>query len=262
MKHRLKEKTLVNDVNHTIWQKFTVNTSYRQSSSRAPTLDGLPVWWKVFSGSPPPCWSRWLGSPRWWSRCIPCTETSYTGASGIFHRSQRSSRAGRSSGSKERTCSESRRQVITQSQTKRSLQVWRDKMLEFVLLSPRFRTETVLGLRLNIAIRWSHTHTSEPTNTHTYSHTHSHTSMMIFPIGEISWHLSCWVRLCLLMTRLAAMTGIHGVSSSEWFPISQSVPGNKQLSPGVIAFSWNSKRHPKSTRAPQSREDAHGVIWL
>lgn len=64
-------------------------------------------------------------------------------------------------------------------------------MFEFVLLSPRFRTETVLGLRLNIAIRWSHTHTSEPTNTHTYSHTHSHTSMMIFPIGEISWHLSC-----------------------------------------------------------------------
>lgn len=66
-------------------------------------------------------------------------------------------------------------------------------MFEFVLLSPSFRTETVLGLRLNIAIRWSHTHThtSEPTNTHTYSHTHSHTSMMIFPIGEISWHLSC-----------------------------------------------------------------------
>lgn len=39
------------------------------------------------------------------------------------------------------------------------------------------------------------------------------------------------------MTRLAAITGIHGVSSSEWFPISQSVPGNKKLSLGVIAFS-------------------------
>lgn len=39
------------------------------------------------------------------------------------------------------------------------------------------------------------------------------------------------------MTRLAAITEIHGVSSSEWFPISQSVSGNKKLSLGVIAFS-------------------------
>lgn len=176
-----------------------LQTEYRQSSSRAPTLDGLPVWWKVFSGSPPPCWSRWLGSPRWWSRCIPCTETSYTGASGIFHRSQRSSRAGRSSGSSERTCSESRRQVITQSQTKRSLQVWRDKMLEFVLLSPRFRTETVLGLRLNIAIRWSHTHTRVNQQTHTHIHTPTVTRPWWYSQLERSagtwaaeWDCVCW----------------------------------------------------------------------
>lgn len=85
-----------------------------------------------------------------------------------------------------------------------------------------------------------------------HRNTHSHflpLHIMLFQIGEISWHLSCWVRLCLLMTRLAAITGIHGVSSSEWFPISQSVPGNKKLSLGVIAFSWNSK-DPKSTRVP------------
>ena len=146
-------------------------SKYRKSSSGAPTVDGLPVWWKVFSGSPPLCWSHWLGSPRWWSRCIPCTETSYTGASGIFHRSQRSSRAGRSSGSSERTCSESGRQVITQSQTRWSVQTWRAKMFEFVLLSPRFTTETILRLRLNIAIRWSHTPVNQQTDTHIHTPT-------------------------------------------------------------------------------------------
>lgn len=40
-----------------------------------------------------------------------------------------------------------------------------------------------------------------------------------------------------LDTHRAAMTGIHGVSSSEWFPISQSVSGKSISSPGVMAAS-------------------------
>lgn len=39
------------------------------------------------------------------------------------------------------------------------------------------------------------------------------------------------------MTCLAAITGIHGVSSSEWFPISQSVVGKRKPLLGVMAFS-------------------------
>lgn len=93
-------------------------------------------------------------------------------------------------------------------------------------------------------------HTSELTVTNTHSHILP-LLIMLFQTGEISWHLSCWVRLCVLMTRLAAIMGIHGVSSSEWFPISQSAPGNKELSPGVIAFSWNSK-DPKMTWAGEN----------
>ena len=38
-------------------------------------------------------------------------------------------------------------------------------------------------------------------------------------------------------TSLAAMTGIHGVSSSLWLPINQSASGNKSLSEGVMAAS-------------------------
>lgn len=64
----------------------------------------------------------------------------------------------------------------------------------------------------------------------------------------------------VLMTCLAAITEIHGVSSSEWFPISQSVSGNKKLSLGVIAFSWNSRE--KNIRDPQNRDEAHQGIHL
>lgn len=39
-------------------------------------------------------------------------------------------------------------------------------------------------------------------------------------------------------THLAAITGIHGVSSSEWFPINQSTSGKRVLSFGVIALSY------------------------
>lgn len=99
----------------------------------------------------------------------------------------------------------------------------------------------------------THTHTRRSKHALIYSHILPG-PIMLFQTGEISWHLSRRVRLCVLMTRLAAMTGIHGVSSSEWFPISQSAPGNKKLSLGVIAFSWNSKE-PK--KAPQSKEDLH-----
>lgn len=117
------------------------------------------------------------------------------------------------------------------------------------------------NIRRKVATEAQHRHqvvklenTHVGTDMHRIKHTHTCTHLpplpiMLFQIGEISWHLSHWVRLCLLMTRLAAITGIHGVSSSEWFPISQSVPGNKKLLLGVIAFSWNSK-DPKSTRAP------------
>lgn len=37
---------------------------------------------------------------------------------------------------------------------------------------------------------------------------------------------------------LAAMTGIQGVSSSEWFPISQSVSGNRPGNVGSTALSY------------------------
>lgn len=46
------------------------------------------------------------------------------------------------------------------------------------------------------------------------------------------------------MTCLAAITGIHGVSSSEWFPISQSVVGKRKPLLGVMAFSWNRWEQP------------------
>lgn len=42
---------------------------------------------------------------------------------------------------------------------------------------------------------------------------------------------------CDFRTHLAAMTGIHGVSSSEWLPINQSTSGKRVLSLGVIAAS-------------------------
>lgn len=37
---------------------------------------------------------------------------------------------------------------------------------------------------------------------------------------------------------LAAMTGIQGVSSSEWFPISQSVSANRPGNVGSTALSY------------------------
>lgn len=206
----------------------------------------LPVWWMVFSDSPPPCWSHWFGWPLWWSRCIPCTETSYTGVSGTSCRNRKNSRAGRSTGRSKTTCSQNKKQI----QENVGMKLSSCKCSEFGCYFCQINRQQS---RLNITTKWTPLKiTHRPTQTH--RHTHTHMPIMLFPTEEISWHLSYWERLCLLMTRLAAITGIHGVSSSEWFPISQSVPGNKKLSLGVIAFSWNSKE--KSTRATWSWEDA------
>lgn len=59
-----------------------------------------------------------------------------------------------------------------------------------------------------------------------------------------------------LITRLEDMTGIHGVSSSEWLPISQSASGNRKLSLGMIALSFNRSREHRGHRwllAPDRR---------
>lgn len=42
---------------------------------------------------------------------------------------------------------------------------------------------------------------------------------------------------------LAAITGIHGVSSSLWLPISQSYSGNKLQAEGVIQDSCKQINH-------------------
>lgn len=91
----------------TAFQKEFFLFSHLRIEDTVLNLDyvSLPVWWTVFSGSPLQCWSHWLGWPQRWSRCIPYTETSYTGVSGIFHRSRRNSRAGRSTGRSKKTCS-------------------------------------------------------------------------------------------------------------------------------------------------------------
>lgn len=136
-------------------------------SSAVLTLDSvsLPVWWMVFSGSPPPCWSRWLGWPQRWSRCIPYTETSCTDVSGIFHRSRRNSRAGRSTGRSEKTCSESNgkgddyckcsvfvcylcsfKEESDSSADRKQQSITRDYQ--------HIGGKETLRLRLNIAIRW------------------------------------------------------------------------------------------------------------
>ena len=49
-----------------------------------------------------------------------------------------------------------------------------------------------------------------------------------------------WIKMILNMfcTNLAAITGIHGVNSSLWLPISQSESGNKLSFDGVIADSF------------------------
>lgn len=52
---------------------------------------------------------------------------------------------------------------------------------------------------------------------------------------------------------LAAMTGIQGVSSSEWLPISQSTPGNRVVSLGVMEPSLRmSHKLNQSVHAPET----------
>ena len=49
----------------------------------------------------------------------------------------------------------------------------------------------------------------------------------------------CFLSLYDSLIHLAAMTGIHGVSSSLWLPMIQSKSGNRLSADGVIGLSWN-----------------------
>lgn len=84
-------------------------------------------------------------------------------------------------------------------------------------------------------------------------------------ISTLSYHVSAAVARVLWRTHaqktqtpispayLAAMTGIQGVSSSEWLPISQSTPGNSVLSLGVMEPSLRmSHKLNQSVHAPEA----------
>ena len=49
----------------------------------------------------------------------------------------------------------------------------------------------------------------------------------------------CFLSVYDSLIHLAAMTGIHGVSSSLWLPMIQSKSGNRLSADGVIGLSWN-----------------------